>query len=1161
MTAIQINIPNWLDRICSWPVLEYRRRKYGHPFRRISLGEGRFTILDQQDFYRLGNFNWFAERRGECFYAVRHLISPDEPTKIIRMHRVIMNAPKGLLVDHKNNDGLDNRRENLRLATSSQNNCNKRKRKNASSRFVGVSFNKLKRRWCAYICFNGKNIWLGWFDSEIEAAKAYDEAARKYHGEFAKLNFPEENHNPEIRNTKYERRTCRAFTFTRKSFIILAVGLVCMVSLSRLRSERVVAGAGNLTRWKMPIVTFYFQLHQPFRLHPDRDIFLWDDKNREIFEKVSQKCYLPATKMFTRLISDYPEFKIAFSMSGTFLEQAQNYKPEVITCLQKLLDAGKKRNQVEFLEETYYHSLSGLFADPNRQEFRDQVALHRAKMEEIFGIKPCSFRNTELMFNNEIADVVTDMGFAAMLCEKRNDMFGLKKGIPISPNAVFKAKTSNLVVIPRNRELSDDIAFRFPHTPISAEHYAWSIAQIDGEAVLLGYDYEHIGEHIWKDKGIFEFWKDLPAALADKPSVKMANPSEVAQLFKNADCPIVDIHGLSTSSWADTARDTFGWLGNKTQQELFARIQNLEPKARQEGRDLLTKWRHLTTSDHLYFLHQGSGSDQAVHSYFSPYGSIGETVRIITDKIWTLEKSVDTFQILKKTERTPVIIISPETDRLPTEGMGDFAKYVSGKSGGMGEVVAALCRGLSSREIPTYIITLNLERKFLEKSAMPRDEYIQKLYHLPRDKIRTVDSPLFENYLSAYDGDPRATAAEFQRTIKRSLIGEILSKHQGRGIIHSNDWMSGGIITAFCRMMRIPVLHSVHNTHTGYIPLKMFFGVNLGELWSNLFLSNDLGRQCLDCQATAIKNANLVSYVGTRFLEETVQDYFLDRHFIPASVRQETKAKYQFGSVLAIPNGISPSVYPENQDENPDIDKPGLAKRFGLADNVIEAKKLNLVKFQKKTGLIVNPEAILLYWPSRLDRMQKGVELIEDIALRFVADHPDTQIAIVGNPVGNDRRDVDILGKIAWMSGGKITYWPFDDDLSILGYAAASDVFGASLYEPFGQIDLIGNLYGATATNRDTGGFHDKIMPLRLKKLGAPEDIGNGVLFRDYDSSGLWQGLHSAVENHRFFRSRPDEWERQAKRIMKEARDKWGLDNMIAGYLAAYQRILGYPLI
>ena len=239
----------------------------------------------------------------------------------------------------------------------------------------------------------------------------------------------------------------------------------------------------------MPVATFYFQLHQPFRLYPDRDKFFWDDKNKEIFEKVSKKNYLPATKMFTDLVAHNPGFKITLSMSGTFLEQAQMYEPEVIWCLQQLLDAGKARNQVEFLGETYYHSLAGLFADPQRLEFREQVSLHRTIMAEIFGTAPTSLRNTELMYNNEIADVVADMGFKAMLCEKRDDMYGIKNGRAISPNAIFRAKGNNLIVIPRNRELSDDIAYRFPHTPVSAKQYAQNIAKIDGEAVLLGYDY------------------------------------------------------------------------------------------------------------------------------------------------------------------------------------------------------------------------------------------------------------------------------------------------------------------------------------------------------------------------------------------------------------------------------------------------------------------------------------------------------------------------------------------------------------------------------------------------------------------------------------------------------------------------------------------------
>ena len=313
----------------------------------------------------------------------------------------------------------------------------------------------------------------------------------------------------------------------------------------------------------MPLVSFYFQMHQPLRLDPGRDKFFWEEMNRNIFLKVAYKCYLPAIAMFTELIEDNPSFKITLSMSGAFLEQAELYNYQVIRELQKLFEEGEKKGQVECLDETYYHSLASLFADPEKREFRDQVSMHRDKLGVLFGVSPTSFRNTELMYNNHIADVVYDMGYRAILCEKRPDMFG-SDDCPISPNTVFRAKGSELIVIPRNRELSDDIAFRFPYKPVSPEEYASYLALVDGEVVLLGYDFEHIGEHIWEEKGIFNFWRGLPAALLKFPNVVVSTPTEIADAFQNAACPELDIHGLSTSSWADAGRDTFGWLGTAT---------------------------------------------------------------------------------------------------------------------------------------------------------------------------------------------------------------------------------------------------------------------------------------------------------------------------------------------------------------------------------------------------------------------------------------------------------------------------------------------------------------------------------------------------------------------------------------------------------------------
>ena len=270
-------------------------------------------------------------------------------------------------------------------------------------------------------------------------------------------------------------------------------------------------------------------------------------------------------------------------------------------------------------------------------------------MEDLFGFKPKSFRNTELMFNNDIAVCRRRYGIQGdALRKKQRYVRPQRRQTRLTKRRLPRKGRQSHRHSQKQGAFATTSRFRFPHTPVPAELYAKHVAEIDGEAVLLGYDYEHIGEHIWEDKGIFEFWKKLPSELAKYQSIKMANPTEVAELFKNADCPIVDIHGLSTSSWADAARDTFGWLGNKTQQEFFSRIQSLERKAKTAGGELLTKWRHLTTSDHLYFLHESTGSDQAVHSYFSPYGSIGETVRTVADKFWMLARSLERFTILKK---------------------------------------------------------------------------------------------------------------------------------------------------------------------------------------------------------------------------------------------------------------------------------------------------------------------------------------------------------------------------------------------------------------------------------------------------------------------------------------------------------------------------------
>lgn len=913
----------------------------------------------------------------------------------------------------------------------------------------------------------------------------------------------------------------------------------------------------------MVMAAFYFRMHQPMRLHPDRDKFIWAETDYKIFNQTAEASYIPALRLFAELISKFPEFKIIMGMSGTVLEQAEMYRPEVIGWLQKLLDAGNG-TQVEFLDETYYHSLTGFFSDGRKKEFRDQVSLHREMMKRFFGIKLESFRNTELVYNDTIAEVVSDMGYRTILCDRREDM-RLENGCPVPEGVVLKAGGSDLLVVFRNRELSDEIGCGFSETGKSAGDCVDRIARSAGNTLLLGFDLEHVGCRFRGGGGLSEFWRKLAQGVCDHPEVESVTAADIAERLGSGECPAVEVpatpaDALQVADWniAEGHAETpffvhhplVPWFVSPTQFGIFKDIERLEADARRAGGDLLKKWRYLTISDHLCFLHECSDRNCALACRPNPYGgSIAAPTQIITRKIDDLEVTIKRFEILRRREKTAVLLISPETGKLP-EDMGALAQYITGKSGGQGEVVSALCNGLVERGIEVHLATLNLKKRFQLESGMDEIGWRQMRYRIDPERIHLVSSSIFAENMSAYSGNPLSTAAEFQREIVNNIIKTVRAKSEGKLIVHTHDWMAGGVIAAYAKSTGLPVLHTVHNVFTGHIPLEMLNGVDLNSMSFDLFLSQNHDGRALDSQATAIKSASLVNFVGEKFLHEVVEDYFMDRAIVPWGVRNEVKVKYRHNAALSIINAPSPYMYPERCEM--------LVRKYGPNDDVLQAKKENRIEFQKRMGLKIDPNAILFYWPSRLDAMQKGVELIEHIAQRFVIEHGDVQIAFVADGVGSDRSHVDILGRIAWASDGKIAYHGYDEYLSMLGFAAANDVFGASLYEPCGQIDQVGNLFGATATNRDTGGYNDKIRELRLKIAGSPQDVGNGFLFRDYDSGGLWYAMRNSVLFHRLPESVRAE---QIVRIMREARENYDLGNMIAQYIRVYERLNnGKPL-
>ncbi len=600
----------------------------------------------------------------------------------------------------------------------------------------------------------------------------------------------------------------------------------------------------------VPLVTFYFQLHQPLRLHVEKGKFLWEQKNREIFLEVSRQCYLPAIRLFTEVVAQYRQFSLCLGLSGTFLEQAERYEPDVLVALHELHEVGKGGDQVELLDETYYHSLVSLFQDESKQEFQEQVSLHRQELISLLGVKATAFRNTELIYSNEIANIVADMGYQAMLCEHRHEASRSSGTQPGGHRGVFQikgrtGKPRKLTVLARHRDLSDRVGVRFGRAPISPERYAAKLASGDGQ-IVLGYDFEHIGEHIKAEAGIFDFWRELPKALAQRPQIEVVNPTRMADRFRDVECPVLDVPVASTTSWTDADQATGRWLGSFTQQELFADLQSLEPEVRKAGGALLRKYRVLTLSDHWCYLEEGRTSGRWGQEIVSPYGSQAAAAFVLTRAMDDLRQSVKNFNIIKSAERTAVIIITPETARLPSAGMGQFAQYVSGKSGGMGEVVSALCKGLAERRVPVHLITLNLARRFREEAGLSESEWVQKRHHIDPESVHLVTSSLFEDCRSAYDGNPLNNAAEFQKQVVNSYITVIMSRHKGRAVLHTNDWMAGGIIAAYASLQSIPLLHTVHNTHTGCIPIDAFSGVSLQKVWDRLYLARSYGKECVD---------------------------------------------------------------------------------------------------------------------------------------------------------------------------------------------------------------------------------------------------------------------------------------------------------------------------
>ena len=417
-------------------------------------------------------------------------------------------------------------------------------------------------------------------------------------------------------------------------------------------------------------ICLYFQVHQPNRLRQYRffDIgknsHYYDDfTNRTILRRIAQKCYLPMNELLLQQIEEQKgAFKVAFSITGTALEQFDRYCPEVLDSFKKLAATGC----VEFLSETYYHSLSSLASE---SEFKHQVAKHKEAIEKYFGVTPTTFRNTELIYSDSIANMVGDLGFKTILTEGAKHVLGWQ-----SPNYLYKATTKkNQKLLLRNSGLSDDIAFRFSDRgwkewPLSGDKFlSWMKNEVaaSGDVINLFMDYETFGEHQSASTGIFDFMKYLPEAVLKDGTFAFATPAEVAKHCK----PVSELEVPEPISWADEERDVTAWLGNELQQEAFNKLYGLYEKlALINDPALFNEFGHLQESDHFYYMCTKFFSDGEVHKYFNPYDTPYEAfinymnvlsdfiIRVNDEYSATVAKFADSNAPEVKPEKKPVAL-------------------------------------------------------------------------------------------------------------------------------------------------------------------------------------------------------------------------------------------------------------------------------------------------------------------------------------------------------------------------------------------------------------------------------------------------------------------------------------------------------------------------
>lgn len=500
-----------------------------------------------------------------------------------------------------------------------------------------------------------------------------------------------------------------------------------------------------------------------------------------------------------------------------------------------------------------------------------------------------------------------------------------------------------------------------------------------------------------------------------------------------------------------------------------------------------------------------------------------------------------------KLKYVPPIVISPEAYGLPEE-MDPMAQYVTRRGGGgLGDVIRGIMVGLYGRGIAGYSISPNYKRIFMENTGLSPEEYIGQMKMTHRERTLLVSSPHFSYLERIYDGHVRESAAYLQE-LALPLIKSINTEHGNKSIVHTHDQYAG-IIPAYCKARHIPSMHTVHNGFEFKIPYSYYKHADLTDgHWGikSYIYDTHMNSGELYSHATAIKDTDILTFVGKRYLEEILNGRFDNWDIFKESQAAfyEVKVKAWHGQTRVVMNGISPEELPENQEY--------LKKMFGpRTRDILASKNENKLEFQRQMGLKQDENAILLYWPSRIDNIQKGIESLIGCAGEILNANSDVQIAIVGDAQGNNTKYLGDIYRIAsHVPRGSMAHASFDKRLSNLGYASASSIIGASHYEPFGLFWLQGVCAGAFGIGANNGGAVDI-----LKNFNKGTLKGNGIIYENSDTAGLRYGINTLVPIIRGLQDNPESYNKVMREMMTMARCDFSQDKMVEGYLQGYEEL------